>query len=84
MGETEKTAGRVVSIDTGKRQSYAVVEEHGKIIKEGYTETSKEGFGRFLTNGDTMIIETSSCFNGILDMIENYGELRESRGGLSL
>ncbi len=48
MGETEKTAGRVVSINTGKRQSYVVVEEHGKIIKEGYTETSKEGFGRFL------------------------------------
>ncbi len=81
MGETERAEGRragnIVAIDTGKTRSYVVVEEHGKITKEGYTETSKEGFAGFISGvkDPTMIIETSSCFNGILSMIEGYGKV---------
>jgi len=31
-----------IGIDLGKRKSYVVMEEDGKAVKEGYTETSKE------------------------------------------
>ena len=77
MEEMEKTEERIVSIDTGKTRSYVVVEENGDIVKEGYAETSKEGFGKFIDGNrrNTMIIETSSCFNGVLDMIEGYGKV---------
>ena len=77
MEETKRAEDRIVSIDTGKTRSYVVVEEHGKITKEGYTETSKEGFAEFISGvkDPTMIIETSSCFNGILNMIEDYGKV---------
>jgi transposase len=76
MGKTG-TKERIVSIDTGKTKSYVVVEENGETVKEGYVETSKEGFGKMLANGEntTMIMETSSCFNGILSMIEGYGKV---------
>ena len=61
----ERRNENIVSIDTGKAQSYVVVEEHGKITKEGYTGTFKEGFAKFIEGmkNPTMIIETSSCFN---------------------
>lgn len=73
----EETERSIVSIDTGKTRSYVVVEEKGRITREGYTETSMEGFAEFIDKLDkpTMIIETSSCFNGVLSMIENYGKV---------
>ena len=52
MAGMEKVEGRrnenIVSIDTGKTRSYVVVEEHGKTTREGYTETSKEGFAEVI------------------------------------
>lgn len=73
----EGMKGNIVSIDTGKTRSYVVVEEKGKITKEGYAETTADGFAGFIggLSNPTMIIETSSCFNGVLSMIEDYGKV---------
>ena len=66
----EKRNENIVSIDTGKTRSYVVVEERGKTTREGYTPTSREGFAEFISGVEnhTMIIETSSCFNGVLSI----------------
>ena len=31
-----------IAIDLGKWKSYVVMEDNGKIVKEGYTETTKD------------------------------------------
>ena len=63
-----------IAIDLGKWQSYVVMEDDGRPVKEGYTETTKEGFATFF--GDVkdpkIIIEASSTTNWIANMFEGY------------
>ena len=42
-----KGADMDIAIDLGKRKSYVVMEDDGKVVKEGYTEASKYGLSAF-------------------------------------
>ena len=41
-----------IAIDLGKRRSYVVMEDNGRLVKEGYVETTKDGFSTFFGNVD--------------------------------
>ena len=50
------------------------MEDNGRVVKEGYTETTKDGFSTFLGKVDNpkMIIEASSTINRIANIFEEY------------
>ena len=51
-----------IAMDVRKYRTYGIVERDGKITKEGYMPTTKEGFQSFLDGIDhaTVIVEASS------------------------
>lgn len=63
-----------IAIDLGKRRSYVVMEDDGRMVKEGYVQTTKEGFIDFFGKVDNpnIIIEASSTVNRIANMFEGY------------
>jgi len=63
-----------IAIDMGKRRSYVVMEDEGRIVKEGYVETSKESFVQFFGNvsDPKIIVEAGSTLNRVANMLEGY------------
>ena len=63
-----------IAIDLGKRMSYVVIEDNGKPVKEGYVETTKDGFSTFFGNvgNPKLIVESSSTTNWIANMFAGY------------
>ncbi len=63
-----------IAIDLGKRMSYIVMEDNDKVVKEGYAETSKDGFSTFFgsVKDPKIIVEASSTTNWIANMFEGY------------
>jgi len=63
-----------IAIDLGKRRSYVVMEDNDIILKEGYTETSKDGFSTFFgpVNNPNIIVEASSTVNRIANIFDGY------------
>ena len=63
-----------IAIDLGKRRSYIVMEDNGKVVKEGYVETTKESFVDFFGEVDNpkVIVEASSTTNWVANMFEGY------------
>ena len=50
------------------------MEDNGKLVKEGYVETTKDGFSTFFGQVDNpkLIVEASSTVNRIANMFEGY------------
>lgn len=63
-----------IAIDLGKWKSYVVMEDNGRVVKEGYTETTKNGFSAFFGKVDNpkIIVEASSTINRIANIFEGY------------
>ena len=63
-----------IAIDLGKWKSYVVMEDNGRLVKEGYVETTKDGFSTFFGEVDNpkIIVEASSTVNRIANMFEGY------------
>ena len=63
-----------IAIDLGKWKSYVVMEDNGRVVKEGYTETTKDGFSTFFGKVDNpkIIVEASSTINRIANIFEGY------------
>ena len=63
-----------IGIDLGKRKSYVVMEEGGEVVKEGYTETSKEGFEEFFGGvvHANVVVEASSSTNRVAALLEGH------------
>ncbi len=63
-----------IAIDLGKRKSYVVMEDNGRLVKEGYVETTKDGFSTFFGDVENpkIIVEASSIMNRIANMFEGY------------
>lgn len=61
-----------IGIDLGKRRSYVVMQDGATVVKEGYTETTKEGFDEFF--GDVgranLVVESSSSLNRVASLLE--------------
>lgn len=66
--------GMEIGIDLGKRKSYVVMEENGKVVKEGYAETTKEGFHAFFgeVENPKIVVEASSTVNRIANIFDGY------------
>jgi hypothetical protein len=62
-----------IAIDLGKRRSYVVMEDNNKTAKEGYMDTTKDGFSTFFGEMDNpkLIVEASSS-NWVANMLEGY------------
>ncbi len=63
-----------IAIDMGKEQSYVLMEENGKTVKEGYTQTSREGFAAFFGNvaNPKIVVEAGSTLNRIANILDGY------------
>lgn len=63
-----------VAMDDGKNRTYGVIEEDGKIVKEGYVLTSREEFDKFLqgVDGATVIVEASSTIDRIVSFLPGH------------
>jgi hypothetical protein len=63
-----------IGIDLGKRRSYIVMQEGNVVVKEGYTDTSREGFEEFFgeERNATIVVESSSSTNKIANILEGY------------
>ncbi len=63
-----------IGIDLGKRKSYVVMEDVGEVVKEGYTETSKEGFEEFFggVTHANVVVEASSSTNRVAALLEGH------------
>ena len=63
-----------IAIDLGKWKSYVVMEDNDRVVKEGYTETTKDGFSTFFGKVDNpkIIVEASSTINRIVNIFEGY------------
>ncbi len=63
-----------IAIDLGKKKSYVVMEDNGRAVKEGYVETTKDGFSTFFGHVDNpkIIVEASSTVNRIANIFEGY------------
>ena len=63
-----------IAIDLGKRKSYVVMENNGRVVKEGYTEMTKDWLSTFFGNVDNpkIIVEASSTINRIANIFEGY------------
>ena len=63
-----------IAIDVGKRKSYFVVEQDGKIVKESYVKTDRESFSSLLGEypGSSIVMEASSTIDRIAPYVEEY------------
>ena len=63
-----------IAIDLGKKKSYVVMEDNGKVVKEGYAPTTKEDLMKFFgeISNPKIIVEASSTVNRIANMFEGY------------
>ena len=63
-----------VAMDVGKNRTYGVIEEDGKIVKEGYVLTSREEFDKFLDDVSeaTVIVEASSTIDRIVSFLPGH------------
>jgi transposase len=63
-----------IGIDLGKRRSYVVMQDGGTVFKEGYTETSREGFDEFFGQvGEAeIVVEASSSLNRVASLLEGH------------
>lgn len=63
-----------IAIDLGKKRSYVVMEDNGRQVKEGYTDTTREGFDSFFgrVNDPHLIVEATSTVNRIANIFEGY------------
>jgi transposase len=63
-----------IAMDVGKYRTYGIVERDGKITKEGYMPTTKEGFRSFMDGIDhaTVIVEASSTIDRIASMLPEH------------
>ena len=63
-----------IAIDLGKQMSYVVMEDNDVVVKEGYVETTKDGFSTFFGNVSKprIIVESSSTTNWIANIFEGY------------
>jgi hypothetical protein len=63
-----------IAIDLGKWKSYVVMEDNDRVVKEGYTETTKDRFSTFFGKVDNpkIIVEASSTINRIANIFEGY------------
>jgi hypothetical protein len=63
-----------IDVDVGKYCTYGIVEMDGKIIKEGYLLTTKEGFSSFMYGIDhaTLFVEVSSTTDRIVSMLPEH------------
>ena len=63
-----------IAIGLGKWKSYVVMEDNGKVVKEGYTETTKAGFSTFFGHVENpkIIAEASSTVNRIANIFDGY------------
>lgn len=63
-----------IAIDLGKYNSYVVMEDNGKVVKEGYVKTTKDEFSIFFGKVDNpkIVVEASSTLNRIANMFEGY------------
>ncbi len=61
-----------VAIDVGKRKSYVVVQNDGIVEREGYVETTEEGFDSIIPtrDGSTFIIEAGSSLYHVVGPLE--------------
>jgi len=62
-----------IAIDVGKRRSYFVAEDNGKVIDEGYAFTTREGFTKMLEGKEginAVIAEASSTTQRIAALLE--------------
>lgn len=64
----------VIGIDMGKYKSYVVVETNGKVVREGYVETTREGItDSTLGVKDPVIVLESSCLlDNAVAMLDGY------------
>jgi transposase len=64
----------IVGIDMGKYKSYVVVEREGKVVREEYVETTKEGITGSLQGVDnpTVVLESCSILDRAVNMLEGY------------
>ena len=63
-----------IAIDVGKKKSYFVVEQDGKIVKESYVNTDRESFSSLLGEypGSSVVMEASSTIDRIAPYVEEY------------
>lgn len=63
-----------IAIDVGKRRSYVVVQNDNIVEKEGYVETTKDGFDSMVPNGEgnTFILEAGNNLYSIARILEQY------------
>ncbi len=63
-----------IGIDLGERKSYVVMEDVGEVVKEGYTETSKEGFEEFFggVTHTNVVVEASGSTNRVAALLEGH------------
>ncbi len=63
-----------MAIDVGKKKSYFVVEQDGKIVKECYVSTNRESFSSVLReySGSSVVMEASSTIDRIAPYVEEY------------
>ncbi len=63
-----------IAIDLGKHKSYVVMEEDGKVVKEGYVETTKDGFSTFFGNvkDPKIVVEACSTTNRVANILDGY------------
>ena len=63
-----------IAIDLGKKRSYVVMEDNGKLVKEGYVGTTKDEFSIFFGHVDNpkIIVEASSTVNRIANIFDGY------------
>ena len=62
-----------VAIDVGKKSSYIVVEDNGKVRTERYVPTTKDGFSTVLSGLErpAMIVEAGSTMDRAASLLGN-------------
>lgn len=61
-----------IAIDVGKRKCYVVVQNGNSVEREGYVDTTQEGFDSIIPmcKGNTFIIEAGSSLYHVVDLLE--------------
>ena len=64
----------IVGIDMGKYKSYVVVEKDGTVVREGYTETTREGITSSLLDIEdpTVVVESCSILDWVATILRGY------------
>ncbi len=64
-----------VAINLGKRRSYFVVEKDGIVVREGYADSSVQGFNDYLSEveeGSRVIVEACNSIDRVARMLKGY------------